>query len=108
MSASDKKKLRKEQAAAMITEQQNKERAEAKKLKIYTITFISVLLLIVCTAIAVLTIRGINNSGVMQKNTIAATVGEITTRYRQSLGRGPDRAAARLIFVGTDAGGAIY
>ena len=76
MSASDKKKLRKEQSAAIITERQQKERAEAKKLRIYTIVFVTALILIACTAIAVLTIRGINNSGVMQKNTIAATVGE--------------------------------
>jgi len=76
MSASDKKKLRKEQAASIITERQKQERAEAKKLKIYTTVFVAALVLIACTAIAVLTVRGINNSGVMQKNTVAATVGE--------------------------------
>lgn len=76
MSASDKKKLRKEQDASIITERQKQERAEAKKLKIYTTVFVAALVLIACTAIAVLTVRGINNSGVMQKNTVAATVGE--------------------------------
>lgn len=76
MSASDKKKLRKEQAASIITERQKQEHAEAKKLKIYTTVFVAALVLIACTAIAVLTVRGINNSGVMQKNTVAATVDE--------------------------------
>ena len=39
MSASSKKKLRKEQAAAQMTEKQLAEQKEAKKLKLYTNTF---------------------------------------------------------------------
>jgi len=76
MSASDKKKLRKEQAAAFLTEKQQQEQAEAKKLKIYTISFIAAMALIVCIALVVLAVRAVNNSGVIQKNTIAATVGD--------------------------------
>lgn len=76
MSASDKKKLRKEQANAFLTEKQQKEQSEAKKLKIYTISFITAMALVVCIALGVLAVRAINNSGVIQKNTIAATVGD--------------------------------
>ncbi len=76
MSASDKKKLRKEQAAAFLTEKQQQEQAEAKKLKIYTICFVAAMALVVCIALGVLAVRAVNNSGVIQKSTIAATVGE--------------------------------
>ncbi len=76
MSASDKKKLRKEQAAAFLTEKQQKEQSEAKKLKIYTISFITAMALVVCIALGVLAVRAVNNSGVIQKNTIAATIGD--------------------------------
>lgn len=76
MSASDKKKLRKEQAAAAMTEKQKQAQAEAKKLKIYTISFVVVIALLFCTVVAVLGIRAVNHSGVIQKNTIAATIGD--------------------------------
>ncbi len=76
MSASDKKKLRKEQVAAFLTEKQQKEQAEAKKLKIYTISFITAMALVVCIALSVLAVRAVNNSGIIQKNTIAATIGD--------------------------------
>ena len=76
MSASDKKKLRKEQVAAVLSEKQRQEQAEAKKLKIYTISFVSAMLAIVVIALAVLGIRAVNNSGIIQKNTIAAVVGD--------------------------------
>ena len=39
MSASDKKKLRKEEAVAKLTERQAAEQNEAKKLKLYTTIF---------------------------------------------------------------------
>ncbi len=74
MSASDKKKLRKEQVADFLTEKQRQEQAEAKKLKVYTITFITAMILVVVIALGVLGVRAVNNSGVIQKNTIAATV----------------------------------
>ena len=75
MSASDKKKLRREQAAAVLSEKQQQEQAEAKKLRMYTIGFISAMVLIVFVALSVLGVRAVNQSGVFQKNTIAATVG---------------------------------
>ena len=74
MSASDKKKLRKEQATAYLTEKQRQEQAEAKKLKLYTIGFISILVVVACIAIGVLGFRAVNQSGVFEKNTIAAVV----------------------------------
>ena len=71
MSASDKKKLRKEQATAYLTEKQRQEQAEAKKLKLYTIGFVSILVVVACIAIGVLGVRAVNQSGVFEKNTSA-------------------------------------
>ena len=76
MSASSKKKLRKEQNAANLTEKQRQEQLEAKKLKAYSIIFIALMAVVVVTAIVVMTITGINRSGIIQKNTVALTVGE--------------------------------
>ena len=76
MSASDKKRLRKEQAAVFLTEKQQQEQKEAKKLRIYTIGFITAMVLVVCITIGVLGVRAVNQSGVIQKNTIAATIGD--------------------------------
>ena len=50
MSASDKKKLRREQEAAKMTERQLAEQKEAKKLKLFTTLFIVVLAVIVAIA----------------------------------------------------------
>ncbi len=75
MSASDKKKLRKEAAAAALTEKQKKEQAEARKLKAATISFVAIMLVIALTATSILAVRGINNSGIIDKNTIAAVTG---------------------------------
>lgn len=76
MSASDKKKLRKEQAATILSEKQKQAQAEAKKLRIYTISFVVAMVAIVCIALAVLGVRAINHSGIFQKNTIAASIGD--------------------------------
>ena len=51
MSASNKKKLRKEQNAAAMTEKQLNEQKEAKKLKTYTWTFVIAMILVVVIAI---------------------------------------------------------
>lgn len=75
MSASDKKKLRKEQVTAQLTERQRQEQAEAKKLKMYTTIFIVAMLVIVVTALTIFAVTGINNSGIIQRSTVAATVG---------------------------------
>ena len=76
MSASDKKKLRKEQTAAILSERQKQEQAEAKKLKAYTISFVCVMIAVVLVTLGILGVRAINNSGIIQKNTIAATIGD--------------------------------
>lgn len=74
MSASNKKQLRKEQETEMLTARQREEQAEAKKLKAYTITFIAIMAVVVVLAIGSLVMGGVNSSGILQKNTVAATV----------------------------------
>ena len=74
MSASSKKKLRKEQNAAILTEKQRKEQAEAKKLKAYSITFIAIMLVVAITAVSVMGVTVFNRTGILQKSTVAATV----------------------------------
>ena len=76
MSASSKKKLRKEQAAAQMTEKQLAEQKEAKKLKIYTTAFVAVVAIMLVVTICVGVTQGIANSGIREKNTVALTVGE--------------------------------
>ena len=78
MSASSKKKLRKEQNAAAMTEKQQAQQKEAKKLKIYTVSFVVVLALIVVTALVVGSSTAIRNSGVMHRTTDAVTIGDVT------------------------------
>lgn len=76
MSASAKKKLRKEQTAAQMTEKQLKEQKEVKKLKTYTTIFV---VAIIAVLVAALVFAGINfykNSGVVEKNTVAATIND--------------------------------
>lgn len=76
MSASDKKKLRKEQAADILSQKQRQQQAEDKKLKIYTISFIAAMALIVCIALVIVGVRAVNQSGIAEKNTIAVSVGD--------------------------------
>ena len=76
MSASAKKKLRKEQTAAQLTEKQLKEQKEAKKLKTYTTVFV---VAIVAVLVAGLVFAGINlytKSGIVEKNMVAGTVND--------------------------------
>lgn len=75
MSASKKKKLRSENTAK-LTERQIAEQKEAKKIKLYSIIFAVVLVAMVVVAIVVGVNRSIEASGVHEKNTVAATVGE--------------------------------
>ncbi len=74
MSASDKKKVRKEQASELLTEKQRQQQAEDKKLRIYTIGFVCAMLAVVCLFLGIVGVRAFNQSGIVQKNTIAATV----------------------------------
>lgn len=75
MSSSSKKKLRKEQAAAQLTQKQLSAQQEAKKVKQMTILFVVVLALVLVAAITVLSIRAYNNSGIRERNTVALTIG---------------------------------
>lgn len=76
MSASDKKKLRKEENTAKLTERQRQQQKEDKKLKVYTVTFVTALILIVCLAVGILVGQTITTSGYAERKTIAATVGD--------------------------------
>lgn len=76
MSASSKKKLRKEQAAGILTEKQQQELAEAKKLRNITTAFVVIMLVVALTAVGILGTRAVNNSGIIDRNVIAAVTGE--------------------------------
>ena len=73
MSASNKKKLRKEQNAAALTAKQLQEQAEAKKLKAYTLTFAIVMVLVVAIVVGVIVTPLID--GIVRRNTSAVTIG---------------------------------
>ena len=75
MSASSKKKLRSELNSAKMTERQMKEQAEAKKLKIMTVSFTAVLALILVVAVVFAAVQFVSNSGIREKNTVAANIG---------------------------------
>ena len=76
MSASSKKKLRKEQEAAKMTEKQLTAQKEAKKTKLYTTAFVAVMVAILVIAVCVGAKQTITNSGIREKNTVALTVGD--------------------------------
>ena len=76
MSASSKKKLRKEQDAAKMTEKQLAAQKEAKKTKLYTAAFVAVMAVLLVIAITVGVTQTISNSGIREKNTTAMTVGD--------------------------------
>ena len=76
MSASDKKKLRKEEAAARLTERQAAEQKEAKQLKLYTTIFAVVIGAMLVFALVFGITKTVSNSGVIERNTVAATVGD--------------------------------
>ena len=81
MSASSKKKLRNAEKAEQLTQRQQAERAEATKLKILTVVMVVVLIATIAVA-AVIAVQRIikndplTNSGILQRNTVAMTVGE--------------------------------
>ena len=76
MSASNKKKLRKEQASVKLTEKQLTAQKEAKKLKLYTAIFAVVLVVLLVVAVSVGISKTVSSSGIRQKNTVALTVGD--------------------------------
>ena len=74
MSASNKKKLRKQEAAEQMTKNQAAASKEAKKQKAYTLSFWVVIVLCVCIAIGAFTVNPIKN--VTYKNTVAVEIGD--------------------------------
>ena len=114
MSASSKKQLRKEERMAQMTERQKKEQAEAKKLKIYTAIFVSVMALIL---VAFITIVGVQHI-TAPENTTALTVGDhdinsvvMTYYYNDSISStyqeyynyyGDNAALVMMLYTGLD------
>ena len=76
MSASAKKKLRKEQEAAKLEQKQLKEKKEARQQKVGTAVFVAAIAVILVAAIAIGIITIVGTSGIVEKNTVAATVGD--------------------------------
>ena len=76
MSASSKKKLRREQEAEKLTERQLTEQKEAKKLKNLTTLFVVVLAAIVVIAVVAGANQFITSKGIRENNTVAATIGD--------------------------------
>ena len=76
MSASSKKKLRKEQNTAQLTERQIAEQQEAKKLKLYTTLFVTAVAVMLVAAIIFGVSTFVTGSGMKEKNTVAVTVGQ--------------------------------
>ena len=73
MSASDKKKLRKEQNAAALTEKQKQAQKDAKKLKAYTTTFIVVMVLVFGIMVGIFVRTPI--AGAISRGTHSITIG---------------------------------
>ena len=76
MSASRKKQAQNSLYAAKMTERQLQEQKEAKKLKVMTAAFTAIIALILVVVIAVSAFQFVNNSGIRENNTVAATIGE--------------------------------
>ncbi len=74
MSASDKKKLRKEERLAVLTEKQKQAEKEAKKLKTVTIAFVAIIVAVVLLFGTLAVVNYINGNGVFEKNTVAAVI----------------------------------
>lgn len=73
MSASDKKKLRREQNAVAMTEKQRQASKDAKKLKAYTLTFVIVMVLVVAIMVGIFVRTPI--AGAISRGTNAVTIG---------------------------------
>ena len=74
MSGSSKKKLRKESNAAALTEKQQKQANEAKKLKAYTRTFVVIMVVIVALLVGIVVKQPIADA--IYQNIHAITVGD--------------------------------
>ena len=78
MSASSKKKLRKEQDTEKLTQKQLEARKEASTTRLYTIAFTAVLAALLVIAIAVGVNQTIKNTGYREKHTTAMQIGSHT------------------------------
>lgn len=76
MSASNKKKLRKEQEADKLTERQLAAQKDAKKTKLYTLLFTVGMVVILLLAIVVGINQFMTSHGIKERNTVAVTVGD--------------------------------
>lgn len=76
MSASTKKKLRKEQVTQVMTERQQKEQAEARKTKTLTASFVIIIAVVFCICIGTLSATWIAKFGLFERMTTAATIGD--------------------------------
>ncbi len=76
MSASAKKKLRKEQNASQLTEKQQKAKQDAKKLKLTTTIFVIVMATVLLVGLVLIGFSAVKSSGIVEKNTTALTIGE--------------------------------
>lgn len=76
MSASAKKKLRKEQSTSQMTEKQLNEQKEAKKLKIYTTVFVVAIAAVLVAGLVFAGMNIYNKSGIVEKNMVAATIND--------------------------------
>ncbi|MDO5546663.1 MAG: peptidylprolyl isomerase [Eubacteriales bacterium] len=78
MSASSKKKLRKEQGTEKLTQKQLAAQKEASTTRLYTVAFVAVLVLLLVIAIFVGVRQTIKNTGYYEKHTTAMQIGEHT------------------------------
>ena len=78
MSASSKKKLRKELESAQLTEKQLAEQKAAKKAKANSVAFIAVLAVVLVLAIGIFAINSFKSSGIKERATDALTIGSHT------------------------------
>lgn len=74
MSGSSKKKLRKESNAAAMTEKQQKQAKDAKKLQVYTRTFIIVMAVIVALMVGIVVRQPVSDA--LYRNAHALTIGD--------------------------------
>ena len=74
MSASDKKKLRKEQNNEAMSKKQAAKEKEDKQLRAYTFAFIAILCVFFVFAAWMMISNSIKNSGSAERNTVALTL----------------------------------
>ena len=76
MSASDKKKLRKEENMAKLTKRQEAEQKEAKSLKTNTAVFLAVIAVVLCVGIGLIAYNWYASSGLSERYSTAVQIGD--------------------------------